>query len=150
MERSWKLEGLISQYNFFFVFYTLCSLGGSDPFWLYFTKNIAKHRKKSKNFARPANYLLKANLHWVKAKQQRIFFYELCRSSMRTLNWILYELIWKPCCFRFCFRSNINEPLSPLLNSCNFEEKIECNKELIGISLNWMKPLLVKFHWQQV
>ena len=76
------------------------------------------------------------------------FFY-LCHCLICTLSWILYKPIWKQCSFVFAFVP-INEPLSPLLYSCKFEETVEYNKELIGISLSWMKPFLVKFHWQQV
>ena len=36
-------------------------------------------------------------------------FLRFIYCSMRTLNWIIYEPIWKRCCFRF--RYNINEPL---------------------------------------
>ena len=33
------------------------------------------------------------HLHWAKANAKPIFFFDLCRCSMRTLNWILHELI---------------------------------------------------------
>ena len=40
--------------------------------------------------------------------QKWIFLFGLCCCSMWTLNWILYESIWKWC--HFCFRSNIDKP----------------------------------------
>ena len=43
------------------------------------------------------------HLYWVKAKA--IFFFDLCRCSMWTLNWILYESTRKRC--HFCFSINI-------------------------------------------
>ena len=42
-------------------------------------------------------------------KRKSAFFFDLCRWSRRTLNWILYEPIWKRCRCRFCFHSNLNE-----------------------------------------
>ena len=39
---------------------------------------------------------------------QQIFFFDLCRCSFGTLNYILYELIRKRC--RFSLRPNITEP----------------------------------------
>ena len=44
------------------------------------------------------------NLHWTLGK--RTFFFDLCRCSMWTLNWILSEPIWKRC----RFPCNINQP----------------------------------------
>ena len=38
-------------------------------------------------------------------------FFDLYRYSVWTLNWILYELIWKRCRFRFRCCAKINEPL---------------------------------------
>ena len=51
---------------------------------------------------------LKVNLHWEKANGKENFYFDLCHCSMWTLNWILYEPIWKLC--RFC--TNIKRPLS--------------------------------------
>ena len=55
----------------------------------------------------------KAHLHYAKAN----FFFDLCRCSMWlwTLNLTLYEPIWRRCHFRFCFRTNINEPFVNLV-----------------------------------
>ena len=46
-------------------------------------------------------------------KRQRIFFFYLCRCSILTVNWILYEAMWKRC--RFRYRTNISEPLNNAL-----------------------------------
>ena len=47
-----------------------------------------------------------------KQTRKRICFLDLCRCSMWTLNYILYEPICKWCHFRF--RGNINEPILSL------------------------------------
>ena len=54
---------------------------------------------------------IKVHLHWAKANVKAIFFFDLCRCTIWTLNWIFYKLIWKRC----CFLPNINEPLGTIL-----------------------------------
>ena len=64
------------------------------------------------------SFLFKVHLHQLNAHAKAIFFFDLCRCSMRTLNWILYEPIWKQC--RFRFRSNINESFFHLWERIKF------------------------------
>ena len=52
----------------------------------------------------------KVHLHWTKANAKANFFFDLCGCSMWTLNWVVYEPIWKRC--RFSFHHSVNEPLS--------------------------------------
>ena len=44
---------------------------------------------------------IRVHLHWEKVNAKANFFLWLCPWSMWTLNWILYESIWKRCRFRF-------------------------------------------------
>ena len=64
----------------------------------------------------PRRVRTKVHLHWANANVKANVFFDLCRCSVWTWNWMLYEPIWKRCSFGFCFRDNINEP-SEVLNS---------------------------------
>ena len=72
--------------------------------------NMLKIKKFTQSF------LLKVHLHQLNAHAKAIFFFDLCRCSMRTLNWILYEPIWK----RGRFRLNINDSFFRLWGRIKF------------------------------
>ena len=55
--------------------------------------------------------VLKVHFHWMKTNTEANFL-NLCHCLMYTLNWILYEPIWKQCCFRFRFPSVQTNPFT--------------------------------------
>ena len=65
-----------------------------------------------------SSFFFEVHLHWAKAHAKANFVFNPCRCSMRTLNWIFYEPIWKRCHFRF--RSNINESFFHLRGRSKF------------------------------
>ena len=91
-------------------------------------------------------YGIKVHLHWANAKAK--FFLGLYHCSMWTLNWILYEPVWKRCRFHFhantraCLHQASESMLWQWCDNANDTALIENN----GITPDWVcNPFLNHF-----
>ena len=123
-ELHWKFSSWFTDYMIFTDFHK-CTWLKPTSCWkickckclVWMTLRARWHRDKAKAEAKlvfnPQHLrkIVEYPVSWDRKMGSWIVFSDLCRCSMWTLNWILYEPIWKRCRFHFCFRTNINESL---------------------------------------
>ena len=76
----------------------------TNEFWVHLMRHMSCAVTKNPTTSNVFLHVhVKVHLHCTKAN----FFFDLCRCSMWTLNWILYEPIWKRCHFCAKYKRNL-------------------------------------------